>query len=122
MSTIECIREFIKSFHTERLLPGFLRAQLSTSQYGGARAAIKRVIIDGEQQTVLGRTSGGMCVHYLVRTDSGELYIVHNASGTLNDAYYFTIDYLKDIFDGFESEMPDWKPSARIQEILDSNQ
>jgi hypothetical protein len=119
MST-QIYEEFINTFDRERMLPGRIRPQLSTQHYECAREAIKKVINDGEESAILGFTSGGLCSHILVRTESGELYIVHNAYGNLNDAYYLTPYYVKDIFEGFENEMPIWKPSERIQTILNN--
>jgi len=111
---------FINTFDKAKMLPGGIRAQLSTNQYNKARNAIKMVLEKGEQSAVLGTTSGGFCSHNLVRTETGELYIVTSGYGSFIDAYYLTPDYVSNIFEDFENEKPIWKPSERIQKLLDN--
>jgi len=76
------------------------------------------VLRDGNRTGSLGYSSGGMRHHILYRAYSGIVYVIHNAYGEYNDAYYFTQTMLNEFFEGYEHERPYLPMSQSFKEKL----
>lgn len=100
------IEQFLKERHPDDLSPFGIHASISSQYYQQARVGTLRVLRDGNRMGSLGYSSGGMRHHILYRAYSGIVYVIHNAYGEYNDAYYFTNTMLNEFFEGYEHYRP----------------
>lgn len=117
-ASYEVFETFLNTRSNEELSPHIMHAQISSHYYDQARQGILSVLRDGECYGSLGFSSGGMRHHMIYRANNGNIFVIHNAYGNINDAYYFTPELLKDYFEESENEMPDFKLSDDVKVIL----
>lgn len=111
------ITNFINDYDIFKMNPYRLHAEISSNYYGMACQAIKNVINNKEKSGILGYSSGGMRCHLLFRADNNELFVVHNAYGSINDAFYFTKNIMEIYFED-DNSMPEWEESEDVKNIL----
>jgi hypothetical protein len=101
--------------------PEGLHASLSYHMYANARNAIKQFFADPSiRHIAYGWSSGHMRVHILYRHDDGKIYVVHHSYGSYTDAFYFTKSELKDYFEDYENEMPEFEDPVIDEEAISS--
>lgn len=117
-ASYEVFETFLNTRSNEELSPHIMHAQISSHYYDQARQGILSVLRDGVRYGTLGFSSGSMRHHMIYRANNGNIFVIHNAYGNINDAYYFTPEMLNDFFEGSENEMPEFKLSDDVKVIL----
>jgi len=118
MNTIE---NFVNTFDINRMMPGRMHAELSTHYFAMAREAILKVLVEGEQEAVLGYSTGGRRMHTLYRSSNGTIYVVHMYQGEYNDAYYFHPGIMGMYFMDHENEIPQWELSDDLKKMISNH-
>lgn len=118
MQSEQTIGNFVNTRESSSLNPYGMHAEMSTHMYPFAQEQIKEFFDDTSTNSVMiGTSSGDRRTHMLYRSDNGIIYQVHYSYGTYSDAFYLTKDFLENIFEGNENNIPTFEDPEQLSQF-----
>ena len=118
MQTEQTIGNFVNTREHYSLDPHRLHAEISTHKYVFAQEQILKFFNDPSMESIIfGTSSGDRRAHMLYRSDNGIIYQVHHAYGRYSDAFYLTKNFLENIFEGNENNIPTFENPEQLSQF-----